>query len=69
VDAARELFSKVAQDNEVLRLFTNHSLRVMYFTVEVGKKMGCYDNDLRVASLLHDIGKIGIAKEIVISGI
>lgn len=64
MDAARELFNKVAQDHEVLRTITNHSLRVMYFAAVVGKIYGCYDKDLRVAALLHDIGKIGIAKEI-----
>lgn len=64
MDAARELFEKIAQDNEVLRVFTNHSLRVMYFSMEVARKMGCCDRDLEVAALLHDIGKIGLAKEI-----
>ncbi|MDV2582620.1 HD domain-containing protein [Alkalibacillus haloalkaliphilus] len=26
--------------------------------------MGCFDEDLRIAALFHDIGKVGIAKEI-----
>ncbi|GGA90141.1 hypothetical protein [Ornithinibacillus halotolerans] len=32
----------------------------------LAKKVGCYDDDLRVASFLHDIGKMGIAKEILL---
>ncbi|MDQ0158217.1 HD-GYP domain-containing protein [Alkalibacillus salilacus] len=60
------LFENIAQDNEVLQLFKHHSLRVMYLSTMLAKKVGCYDDDLRVAAFLHDIGKIGIAKEILL---
>jgi putative nucleotidyltransferase with HDIG domain len=58
------LFDDIAQDNEVLREFKHHSLRVMYLSSLLAKKVNYYDEDLRTASLLHDIGKIGISKEI-----
>ncbi|MGO4889934.1 HD-GYP domain-containing protein [Anaerobacillus sp. MEB173] len=63
---AEELFSQISQDNEVLRLFKYHSLRVMNFSILLGKMVGCYDDDLKIASLLHDIGKIGLTKEILL---
>lgn len=43
---AEELFNKISQDNEVLRIFKYHSLRVMYFSVLLSKKVGYYDEDL-----------------------
>jgi putative nucleotidyltransferase with HDIG domain len=58
------LFYQIAQDNEVIKEFKFHSLRVMYLASMLGKKTGCFDEDLRVASLLHDIGKMGLSKEI-----
>ncbi|MBC5638112.1 HD domain-containing protein [Ornithinibacillus sp. BX22] len=60
------LFENIAQDHEVLQLFKHHSLRVMYLSAMLAKEAGCYDDDLRVAAFLHDIGKIGIAKEILL---
>jgi putative nucleotidyltransferase with HDIG domain len=63
---AVELFDRISQDNEVLRIFKFHSLRVMQFSCALAKTIGCYDEDFQVASLLHDIGKIGIAKEILL---
>jgi putative nucleotidyltransferase with HDIG domain len=60
------LFYKIAQSNEVLQVFESHSLRVMHLASMLGQATNCYDEDLRVASLLHDIGKIGIAKEILL---
>ncbi|WP_053218263.1 HD-GYP domain-containing protein [Virgibacillus senegalensis] len=60
------LFDNIAQDNEVLQLFKHHSLRVMYLSTLLAKKIGCYDEDLRIAAFLHDIGKMGIAKEILL---
>jgi putative nucleotidyltransferase with HDIG domain len=44
-----------------------HSLRVSEIAVEIGKAMGLKEEeleDLRIAGILHDIGKIGIPKEI-----
>lgn len=57
------LFNEIAQDNEVLQRFKHHSLRVMYLSSMLAK-VGVYDEDLHIASLLHDIGKIGISKEV-----
>jgi putative nucleotidyltransferase with HDIG domain len=59
-----ELFDRISQDNAVLRIFKFHSIRVMYFSVLLGKKMECYNEDLKIAALLHDIGKMGISKKI-----
>ncbi|WP_078597427.1 HD-GYP domain-containing protein [Evansella clarkii] len=58
------LFEDISQDNEVLREFKHHSWRVMYLSAMLGKKAGCYSDDLRVAALLHDIGKMALSKEI-----
>lgn len=61
-----QLFDQISQDNEVLQLFKNHSLRVMHFSCSLADEVGCYDKDIKYASLLHDIGKIGLAKEILL---
>ncbi|MFD1038205.1 HD-GYP domain-containing protein [Virgibacillus byunsanensis] len=58
------LFEDIAQDNEVLIEFKHHSIRVMYLTSMLAKKLNCYDEDLKIAALLHDIGKMGLSKEI-----
>lgn len=45
----------------------NHSDRVSYYSVLIGKKLGLDDNDietLRQGALFHDIGKIGIPDSI-----
>lgn len=63
---AEDLFNKISQDNEVLRIFKFHSLRVMHFSSHLSKVTGCHDEDMRLASLLHDIGKIGLSKEILL---
>ncbi|HET7629142.1 MAG TPA: HD domain-containing phosphohydrolase [Bacillales bacterium] len=58
------LFHDIAQDNVVIHYFKNHSLRVMLLSSSLGKRYGCYDENLRIAAMLHDIGKMGISKEI-----
>lgn len=58
------LFDDIAQNTEVLSVFKHHSLRVMHLSTMLAKKVNCYDEDLRVASLLHDIGKVGLSSEI-----
>ncbi|HEX7064103.1 MAG TPA: HD domain-containing phosphohydrolase [Bacillales bacterium] len=58
------LFHKIAQDNKVIQYFKNHSMRVMFLASSLAKRCGCYDENLRVAALLHDIGKMGISKQI-----
>jgi HD-GYP domain-containing protein (c-di-GMP phosphodiesterase class II) len=63
---AEQFFDRVSQDNEVLRQFKYHSLRVMHFSICLAKMEDCYDDDIKYASLLHDIGKIGLAKEILL---
>ncbi|MEC5424822.1 HD domain-containing protein [Virgibacillus sp. C22-A2] len=60
------LFYEIAQDNEIIHIFKYHSLRVMFLASTLAKKMGCYDEDLRVAALLHDIGKMGISRNILL---
>lgn len=60
------LFNHIAQDNEVLKIFKHHSLRVMYLASLLAKEIHCYDEDLRIAALLHDIGKMGISKKILL---
>jgi|SRR5690625_270165 len=60
------LFYDVAQDNEVIKIFKYHSIRVMFLASALAKRVGCYDEEMRVAALLHDIGKIGISKHILL---
>ncbi|WP_163969309.1 HD-GYP domain-containing protein [Oceanobacillus halotolerans] len=60
----QSLFNEITQDNDVLREFKNHSNRVMYLTTMLGKAINCYDEELKVAALLHDIGKMGLSKSI-----
>lgn len=60
------LFYEIAQDNEVIQMFKYHSLRVMFLASSLAKRANCYDEDLRVAALLHDIGKMGLSKNILL---
>jgi putative nucleotidyltransferase with HDIG domain len=44
-----------------------HSDRVSYYAVEIAKNLGLPDNDIetvRIAGIFHDIGKIGVADQI-----
>lgn len=46
---------------------SGHSERVMHYSLEIGKRMNLSESDLeslRLACLLHDIGKIGLADKI-----
>lgn len=46
-----------------------HSLRVAEFSLDLGRKLGLSDKELReleIAALLHDIGKIGIPDSILL---
>ncbi len=47
-------------DEQKLMAFQAHGLRVMRLACMLGRQLGVFDDDLRVAALLHDIGKIGI---------
>ncbi|MFC3041080.1 HD-GYP domain-containing protein [Virgibacillus xinjiangensis] len=60
------LFEEISQDNEVLREFKHHSLRVMHLSVLLSKRLECYEEDLRTAALLHDIGKMALSKDILL---
>lgn len=40
--------------------FQAHGFRVMYLACKLARRLGVYDEDLRLAALLHDIGKIGL---------
>ncbi|WP_138419631.1 HD-GYP domain-containing protein [Aquibacillus sediminis] len=63
---AENLFNRISQDNEVLRVFKYHSIRVMQFSILLAKSVNCNDADMKVASLLHDIGKMGLSKDILL---
>ncbi|SHF97580.1 HD-GYP domain-containing protein [Ornithinibacillus halophilus] len=60
------LFEDIAQDNLVLKEFKHHSIRVMYLTTILAKKLNIFDEDLKVAALLHDIGKMGLSRDILL---
>ncbi|KGX91802.1 HD-GYP domain-containing protein [Pontibacillus marinus] len=60
------LFSQIAQDNLVLNVFKHHSFRVMYLSTMLAKEVECYDEDMRISALLHDIGKMGLSSEILL---
>ncbi len=63
---SESLFEWIAQNNEVLKEFKHHSLRVMYLSTLLGKKLNCYDEDLKIAALFHDIGKVGLSSDILL---
>ena len=42
-------------DEKKLLSFQAHGFRVMYLACKLGRRMGVYDADLRLAALLHDI--------------
>ncbi|SET24261.1 HDIG domain-containing protein [Oceanobacillus limi] len=60
------LFEDISQDNEVLKAFKHHSLRVMYLSTMLAKRIGCFDEDMKIAALLHDIGKMGLSRDILL---
>ncbi|MCA0984072.1 HD domain-containing protein [Halobacillus yeomjeoni] len=60
------LFYSIAQNNEIISNFKYHSLRVMYMASMLAKRVNCYDEDLRIAALLHDIGKMGLSADILL---
>lgn len=47
-------------DKKKLLSFQAHGFRVMYLACKLGRRLGVYDDDLRLGAFLHDIGKIGI---------
>ena len=61
LDKVLRLVSDLAGvDERKLLAFEAHGFRVMYLSCKLGRRMGVYDDDLRLAALLHDIGKIGV---------
>ncbi len=61
---AEQLFQQISQDNRAMERLKYHSLRVMYLVSTFAEQLNCYDEDIRVASLLHDIGKTAISDHI-----
>jgi excisionase family DNA binding protein len=60
-----EAFTKALDMRDVI--FTGHSARVDNISSSVGKSMGLSGKelqDLKLASLLHDVGKVGISESI-----
>ncbi len=60
-----EAFTKALDMRDVI--FTGHSARVDNISSSIGKSMGLSDKelqDLKLASLLHDVGKVGISESI-----
>lgn len=49
-----------AIDEQKLLAFQAHGLRVMRLSCKLGRRLGVFDDDLRIASLLHDVGKFGV---------
>lgn len=49
-----------AIDEQKLLAFQAHGLRVMRLACKLGRRLRVFDDDLRIAALLHDVGKIGI---------
>lgn len=64
MEQIKNLFKQISSDDEVIKVITNHSLRVMYMANKLAKAVGVYCEDLRIAALLHDIGKIGVNRNI-----
>ena len=61
LDKVLKLVSDLAGvDEKKLLTFQAHGFRVMYLSCKLGRRMGVFDDDLRLAALLHDIGKIGV---------
>lgn len=54
----------MSQSNYSIKKFKEHSLRVMLLSSKLARHVGCYDKDMRIGALLHDIGKIGISEQI-----
>lgn len=75
VQAAREINKTYQGIIEMLSLLIDsvdqhthsHSYRVSVIAEKIAKAMGCSDReveDIRIAALLHDLGKIGVSREI-----
>ncbi|MFD1172231.1 HD-GYP domain-containing protein [Oceanobacillus picturae] len=58
------LFYEIAQDNKIIQMFKYHCLRVMFLSSTLAKRVDCYNEDIRIAAMLHDIGKMGLSKDI-----
>lgn len=75
VQAAREISKTYQGIIEMLSLLIDsvdqhthsHSYRVSVIAEKISRAMGCSDReveDIRIAALLHDLGKIGVSREI-----
>lgn len=60
------VFEKIGQNDSVIQMIKDHSIRVMNLSTKLAEMVGVNDYDMKLASLLHDIGKIGVSKEILL---
>lgn len=51
-------------DEQKLISLQAHGFRVIYLACKLARRLGVYDDDLRLAALLHGIGKIGLESAI-----
>src|SRR5690625_17429 len=58
------LFYEIAQDNEVIRVFKYHSLRVMFLASPLAKKAGGIVEDLFLLAFYIDFGTVAFRKKI-----
>lgn len=66
VERAEKLFDVIGQSDSVVQMIKRHSIRVMRLSANLADRIGVNDHNMRVAGFLHDIGKIGISKEILL---
>jgi putative nucleotidyltransferase with HDIG domain len=66
VEKAEKLFEDIAQSNSVVQMIKRHSIRVMQLSSNLADCVGLNDHNMRIAGLLHDIGKMGVSKNILL---
>lgn len=66
VKRAKKLFDDIGQNNSVVQMIKRHSIRVLQLSTILADRVGVNDYNMRVAGLLHDIGKMGISKYILL---
>ncbi|MTI84441.1 MAG: HD domain-containing protein [Firmicutes bacterium] len=65
LNIVEKIYNRIDCSSEVLDVIMPHSWRVMFMTSQLGKCLKVEENDtLTLAALLHDVGKLGISKEI-----
>lgn len=66
VEKAKKLFEDIEQSDSVVQMIKRHSIRVMQLSANLADRIGVGDHNMRGAGLLHDIGKMGISKNILL---